>query len=676
MLTQGLLVIAAAFPGFGLAASQDYGDADRNPYSFQYNVADQETFNHFKVEEKGDPTKVEGSYRIALPDGRMQVVTYKVLPDDGGYDAKVTYEGEAQYPDTPQGYKATPYGPPEPVRGGQAIKFKRQLNLPNLDEQVRVSSNRVPKQIKESDKPVPQKELFKVSSKVGNIKSRFDLLVAPSDQVEVKERRKKFVIANKARTPIKQKKKVADKKQKAETKKSDSYDEPQHEPQAEPLSLRQSPPKVNRPETKRKTVDDEQVTRVQPPVTVAPSTTSPQTTTTEHEPEAVSTTVTTKESITSTTESAVINWQEQESEIVIKNDIAVPNVIEFDLFNEVFDQLEESKKPKRNIYTYKVNKDLPVKNTFQIMNPTEGHINEDQELFIETEVKHQEEKSDPITPEPIQIVHNVEVKTPHYVTPQPVASVYNYELKNGNVVTPRVERNAYNYQTRFAERTTSTPVYRSKISWGEVVPYQPYYRTTVAPRSLPNIQFSSPIREVSNFPETLILAESQREYSGGVKKGSNPKIEYFPPEVASVPSRPVHIPAFLEQPFQVETSSSEKSGSQQIEDNGKVEIVDYIEDYDSFPFGSRLPAVIVPQNNIIDRESQDAKKTEEEPTQEPQKLERDIYAIRVPRKVESIIVSSKAEKVQPKVEPIHHGSNPVKLIFTGETYVPEIVPKY
>merc|ERR1711913_247319 len=67
-----------------------------SPYTYTYGVADdysKATFN------------AEGSYSVALPDGRIQHVNYKA---DGyeGYVADVTYEGTAVYPEAPVVHKA------------------------------------------------------------------------------------------------------------------------------------------------------------------------------------------------------------------------------------------------------------------------------------------------------------------------------------------------------------------------------------------------------------------------------------------------------------------------------------------------------------------------------------------------------------------------------------------
>ena len=53
-----------------------------------------------QIQESGEPDIVTGSYKINLPDGRTQLVSYQVHPERG-YEATVTYEGSAQYPDSP-----------------------------------------------------------------------------------------------------------------------------------------------------------------------------------------------------------------------------------------------------------------------------------------------------------------------------------------------------------------------------------------------------------------------------------------------------------------------------------------------------------------------------------------------------------------------------------------------
>ena len=75
------------------------------PYSFDWSVKDDESKNDYGHKESSDGKVVTGSYRVALPDGRTQIVTYKA--DENGYVADVKYEGEAKYP-APESYKPAP----------------------------------------------------------------------------------------------------------------------------------------------------------------------------------------------------------------------------------------------------------------------------------------------------------------------------------------------------------------------------------------------------------------------------------------------------------------------------------------------------------------------------------------------------------------------------------------
>merc|ERR1712121_120984 len=115
-----LLVCQAMLSAY---AAGDDDELSRDPYAYQVKGDDDKTSNRYEINEAGSPEVVEGSYRIALPDGRVQVVTYQVHADRG-FEAKVSYEGTAQYPDTPN-YVPSAYGPQEPIRPGYA-KFKRQ----------------------------------------------------------------------------------------------------------------------------------------------------------------------------------------------------------------------------------------------------------------------------------------------------------------------------------------------------------------------------------------------------------------------------------------------------------------------------------------------------------------------------------------------------------------------
>ena len=61
-------------------------------YEFQYGVRDDYTGQDFKHSENHEGDKTSGSYEVALPDGRTQVVTYTA--DDNGYNADVIYQGD------------------------------------------------------------------------------------------------------------------------------------------------------------------------------------------------------------------------------------------------------------------------------------------------------------------------------------------------------------------------------------------------------------------------------------------------------------------------------------------------------------------------------------------------------------------------------------------------------
>jgi hypothetical protein len=78
------------------------------PYSFDWSVKDDESKNDYGHQEASDGKVVTGSYRVALPDGRTQIVNYKA--DENGYVADVKYEGEAKYP-APESYNK-PAGKP------------------------------------------------------------------------------------------------------------------------------------------------------------------------------------------------------------------------------------------------------------------------------------------------------------------------------------------------------------------------------------------------------------------------------------------------------------------------------------------------------------------------------------------------------------------------------------
>merc|ERR1712060_347295 len=66
-------------------------------YQYGYAVADDYSGANFAQNENRDGYATTGEYRVALPDGRTQIVTYSVGDAYSGYVADVKYEGEAHY---------------------------------------------------------------------------------------------------------------------------------------------------------------------------------------------------------------------------------------------------------------------------------------------------------------------------------------------------------------------------------------------------------------------------------------------------------------------------------------------------------------------------------------------------------------------------------------------------
>jgi len=76
------------------------------PYNFEWAVKDEPSYNDYAHQQASDDKGyVTGSYRVALPDGRTQIVTFKA-DSANGYTAEVKYEGEAKYPDSKPSYPA------------------------------------------------------------------------------------------------------------------------------------------------------------------------------------------------------------------------------------------------------------------------------------------------------------------------------------------------------------------------------------------------------------------------------------------------------------------------------------------------------------------------------------------------------------------------------------------
>lgn len=122
------VIILCAVAAVALAKPQGYGPPPRpaygaveevlppQPFAYQYGVKDGYSGADFdKAETQDAGGNVQGEYRVNLPDGRVQIVSYHADPLNG-YVADVKYEGTAVYP-------------PEPA-GGYGAPLKRVVPVP------------------------------------------------------------------------------------------------------------------------------------------------------------------------------------------------------------------------------------------------------------------------------------------------------------------------------------------------------------------------------------------------------------------------------------------------------------------------------------------------------------------------------------------------------------------
>ena len=90
------------------------------PFAYAYGVSDEYAGTNFdKKETQDEYGVVTGEYRVALPDGRTQIVTYHA-DHENGFVADVKYEGKAHYggpaPHAPKYHPAPkPHPPPHPL---------------------------------------------------------------------------------------------------------------------------------------------------------------------------------------------------------------------------------------------------------------------------------------------------------------------------------------------------------------------------------------------------------------------------------------------------------------------------------------------------------------------------------------------------------------------------------
>merc|ERR1719150_2668412 len=101
-LTVAALLPAVALCGVAPIAHGGYHEESYqpDPFHFTYGVHDDYHHTGFSESRSGDEGgNIKGEYTVALPDGRIQHVTYHADGGYGGTVMEVTYKGEAHHPE-------------------------------------------------------------------------------------------------------------------------------------------------------------------------------------------------------------------------------------------------------------------------------------------------------------------------------------------------------------------------------------------------------------------------------------------------------------------------------------------------------------------------------------------------------------------------------------------------
>ncbi|XP_052747965.1 pro-resilin-like [Galleria mellonella] len=102
--------------GHGNSHGHNHDNEIPKSYEFGYSVKDAQSGNDYDRRETSDGNVVRGEYRVQLPDGRTQIVTYHA-DWKTGFHADVRYEGEARYPEPSHNTQGYNYNAPNDFSG-------------------------------------------------------------------------------------------------------------------------------------------------------------------------------------------------------------------------------------------------------------------------------------------------------------------------------------------------------------------------------------------------------------------------------------------------------------------------------------------------------------------------------------------------------------------------------